>query len=324
MGAVQAQDYLGAKRTMGMRMQNATDDVIEQAYNEGSILRTHVMRPTWHFVAPADIRWMQALTAPRVNTVNRSMYRRLELDEALFARSNAIIAEALMRRRQLTRAELGSTLEAAGIPAKGLRLLYFVHRAELDAIVCSGPRRGKQFTYMLLEERAPQARVLPREAALAELAQRYFTGHGPATLRDFVWWSGLATVDARTGLELAGDHLAYEVIDDQAYWFSETTPPADGGPLAAYLLPTYDEFLVGYASFGETRKGGRDDGQGLRYDPTIVVEGQVVGSWRRTFKKKSVLIELAPFASFNPAEHEAVRAAARRLGAFLGLPLVLP
>jgi hypothetical protein len=323
LGAVQAQDYLGAKWALGLRMQKATDDVIERAFNDGSILRTHVMRPTWHFVTPDDIRWIVELTAPRVNAVNAHMYRQLELGEALFSRSNAVLAKALQGGRQLTRAELGSALAEAGIAAEGMRLGYIVHRAELDAVVCSGPRRGKQFTYALLEERAPRARILERDEALAELTRRYYTGHGPATVRDFAWWSGLTVADVKAGLEMAASDLTHEVIDGQTYWFSASMPPAAKPSQAAFLLPTYDEFLIGFEAFDRARMGGLAANQNLAFDSTIVIGGRIVGSWRRTFKKGAVVVELAPFAPLTAAEGRAFVAAARRYGEFLGMSVVL-
>ncbi|MEP7284753.1 MAG: winged helix DNA-binding domain-containing protein [Chloroflexota bacterium] len=330
LGAVQAQDYPGAKWALALRMDsaensaNTPDDVIERAFNEGSILRTHVMRPTWHFVAPADIRWILELTAPRVNAINAYLYRQQELDDALFARSNAIIASALQGGQQLTRAELGSALAQAGIVAEGLRLIYIVMRAELDAIVCSGPRHGKQFTYMLLDERAPQARILRREESLAELAKRYFISHGPATARDFAWWSGLTVTNAKVGLEMVAADLDHEVIDDQTYWFSASIPPLTAAPSpTALLLPTYDEFLVGYAGFDKLRRGGRESNPSNIFDPTLVIDGQVVGSWRRTFSKGAVVIELSPFAPLTSTEDEAVSAAIRRYGEFLNMPVVV-
>jgi hypothetical protein len=320
LGAVQAQEYPGAKWSLGLRMQSATDDVIEQAFTDGSILRTHVMRPTWHFVTPADIRWMLALTAPRVNVLNAYYYRQLELDEALFLRSNEVIAKALLGGKQLTRAELGSALAEAGIVAAGVRLAGIVQRAELDAVVCSGPRRGKQFTYALLDERAPQASVLKRDEALVKLTRRYFTGHGPATTKDFVWWSGLTVADVKAGLEMAASDLDHEVIEGQTYWFSASMPPAPEPSQAAFLLQTFDEFLVGYASFDKSRLGGRES---VAFFSPIVSAGQVAGSWKRTFNKGEVVVELAPFAPLTAEGREAVTAAARRYGEFLGMPVVL-
>jgi hypothetical protein len=323
LGAVQAQDYLGAMWALGLRMQNATDAVIERAFAEGTILRTHVLRPTWHFVTPADIRWMLELTAARVKAKMAHMDRQFELDNALFLCSNAVLAKALQGGKQLTRVELGAALTQAGIAIEGLRLQQIVMHAELDAVLCSGPRRGKQFTYMLLDERAPQARRLNRDEALAELTQRYYTGHGPATVRDFVWWSGLTAADAKAGLDMVASHLVHEVIDGHTYWFSASIPPVAESRQAAFLLPTFDEFLVGFDSFDKSRRGGRTASENIPFNSPVVIGGQVVGSWRRTLKKGTVVIELAPFAPLTAAESEAVNGAAQRYGQFLDTPMML-
>ncbi|MBI1879201.1 MAG: AlkZ family DNA glycosylase [Chloroflexi bacterium] len=252
-GAVQAQDYAGAKWAVGQRVQGADDAAVERAFNEGSILRTHVMRPTWHFVTPADIRWLLALTAPRVHAVNATMYRQLELDDTLFRRSNTAIAQALEGGQYLTRTALGAVLAQAGIVAEGLRLGYIVHRAELDAIVCSGPRHGKQFTYALLDERAPQAKTLERDEALAALTKRYFTSHGPAMAQDFAWWSGLTLADVRKGLDMVKAALIQEAVDGQTYWLSPDRPVVKAPSPTAYLLPNYDEYLISYRSEAQSQ-----------------------------------------------------------------------
>jgi hypothetical protein len=323
MGAVQGQDYLGTTWAFGLRMQAATEDVVDRAFNEGTILRTHLMRPTWHFVTPEDIRWIVELTASRVNAISAYMFRQLELDDALFARSNAIIAKALEGGKQLTREELGSALAEGGIEAKGMRLGYIVFRAELDTVVCSGPRRGKQFTYALLDERAPTARRLTRDEALAELTLRYYTGHGPATVQDFAWWSGLTVADVKAGIAMVGSQLTHEMIDGQAYWFSAAMSPQAKPCESAFLLPTYDEYLIGYSSFDKSRGGGQDLGGKLVFDSTIVIGGQVMGSWRRTFKKGGVIIELAPFAPLTDDQWELVEEAAQRYGQFVGLKVTI-
>lgn len=322
LGAVQAQDFAGAKWALGLRMQGATDESIEQAFADGTILRTHVMRPTWHFVAPADIRWMLTLTAPRVNAFNAYYYRKLALDDAVFLRSNAVLAKALQGGKQLTRAELVSVLKQSGIATDNLGFLYLLGRAELDGVICSGARRGKQFTYALLEERAPQARTLERDEALAELTRRYFTSHGPATLQDFVWWSGLSTTDTRAGLETVKSQLMYEVIDGQTYWFSPSAPLAKDLSPTAYLLPNYDEYIVGYtdrsASFDDTRHAKKLDARGnILFNHMMVINGQIAGTWKRTLKKNIVVIEANPLTPLSKAETRALATSANRYGAFL-------
>src|SRR4051812_19827394 len=175
LGAVQAQDYVGAKWGVGQRARSATDASIERELESGNILRTHILRPTWHFVAATDIRWMLALTGPRVSAAMAPVNRRLELDQRLFQRASAVFTKVLVGGRSLTRAELAERIERAGIGAvKGQRLGHLMMQAELDGVLCSGPRRGKQFTYALLDERAPATAEIPREEALCELARRYF------------------------------------------------------------------------------------------------------------------------------------------------------
>ena len=326
LGAVQAQDYAGAKWAVGQRVLGADDTSIEQAFNAGTILRTHVMRPTWHFVTPADIRWLLELTAPRVNVANAYMYRQLELDDALFARSNQAIAEALVQSRFLTRTELGATLSRAGIAVQGLRLGYIIHRAELDAVVCSGPRRGKQFTYALLNERAPQAQSLPYEKALAELTKRYFTGHGPASLADFAWWSGLTKAQARAGLEMVKSNLIREMVGDQTYWLAPDLPLIKETSPMAHLLPNYDEYLLSYRDPSPVLDPAHapmiETGNPI-FAHFLVIDGRVVGTWRRDFKKDSVTIILKRFAPLSEAQEEAVQAAAEHYGKFIGLDVVL-
>ena len=324
LGAVQAQDYAAAKWALGLRLQDATDDNIEQAFADGAILRTHLMRPTWHFVSPADIRWILALTAPRVNAVNASWYRKLELEDALFRCSNAVLAKALQGGKQLTRPQLMSVLKLAGLATDDVRrFTYIMMRAELDGIVCSGPRRGKQFTYALLDERAPQARTFERDEALAELTRRYFTSHGPATLPDFVWWSGLTGADARAGLAMVKFQFMHEVIDGQTYWFSPSAPPAKDLSQTAYLLPNFDEYIVGYkdrsAVFDASHVKKLDSRGNILFSHTMVIDGQIVGTWTRTLQKNTVVIGANSFTPFSEAETSAFAASANRYGAFLNM-----
>ncbi len=328
-GAVQAQEYPYARWALGLRTQDATDAAVAQAVDEGRILRTHAMRPTWHFVTPADIGWLLALTAPRVKAASASYCRRLELDEAIFARSNAALVQALEGGRQLTRAELRAVLEEAGIaPGDSTRMSFILMRAELDGLICSGPWRGKQATYALLDERASQAVRLERDAALAELALRYFTSHGPATLQDYRWWSGLLASDARAGVDLLGAQLDHAVIDGKSCWLPASAPaPAARAALAvpaAHLLPTYDEYTVGYtdrsAIFDGAHADKLDEREGALLGNVIVVQGEVVGAWKRTLAKGEATVEARLFRPLTDAESQALAAAAERYGRFHGLP----
>ncbi|MCC7450370.1 MAG: AlkZ family DNA glycosylase [Anaerolineae bacterium] len=324
LGAVQAQEYALAKWGLGLRMAHATDDAVEQALTNGDILRTHVMRPTWHFVTPADIRWLQALTAPRVHAFNAYMYRQVELDDTLFGRCRDTIIESLAGGKQLTREELGAALARVGIEAKGVRLAYIVMRAELEGVICSGGRRGKQYTYALIESRAPQARQLTREEALATLTQRYFTSHGPATVKDFAWWSGLTTADVKEGLALSKGCLVSEVIDSMTYWRAESDGAAQGTGLTALLLPPYDEYTIAYKNHDAILSAEHVQlAKSVVYGGTIVINGQLLGSWKRTISKGKIVIDSAPFRPFTVAEQETAAVAVQRFGAFVGMPAQL-
>jgi hypothetical protein len=325
LGAVQSQDYAGAKWALAQRMTDTTDAALDQALADGSILRSHLLRPTWHFATPRDIRWMLQLTAPRVHAMNAIMYRQTELDKATFKKSYAVLEKSLRDGKQLTRTELASSLGKAGILAKGVRLAYIIMSAELEGLIVSGARRGKQFTYALLEERAPQARSLTREEALAELAQRYFTSRGPASLQDFAWWSGLTMTDARNGLELVKSKFSHETVNSQTYWFPDSSPQTKDKSPAAYLLPNYDEYLVGYTdrstAFDASHTDKLDSRGGILFQHTIVLDSQVAGTWKRTLKKEEVAMEIVAFVKWTKLEKQAIAEAAERFGRFLELPV---
>lgn len=242
---MQAQEYAEAKWSVGQRVRRSQDRDIQAACDRGEILRTHAMRPTWHFLAAADIRWIQRLTAPRVEASNAYRYRQLELDERTLARSLEVIARALGPGEPLTRPELGAELRRSGIAPDGQRLPYFLMHAELECLIASGPRRGKHHTHLLLEGRAPAAPDRTREEDLAELVLRFFRSHGPATLRDFAWWSGLTQADGRTGVAAAGTRLVSRRGEDGTVWIEGAEARATRGA-GALLLPTYDEMVVAY------------------------------------------------------------------------------
>jgi len=324
LGAVQAQEYAPAKWAIGQRMRRATDDTVERAFADGSILRTRVLRPTWHFVAPEDIRWMLELTGPRIKTTIASYARHVSLDDAAFKQSRKVLTKALGGGRHLTRGELRQILQRAGIPTDGLRAILLLMRAELDGLICSGPRVGKAFTYALLDERVPGSPALTRDQALAELARRYFTSRGPATLHDFVWWSGLTTADARTAIELAAGDLSREVIDDNVCWLPSSSRAVPTSAGAAHLLPVYDEYLVAYkdrAAALDPRYSKR--GANVLFGSTIVANGRVVGTWKSVRSEHETVVTLSPFAPLTGRVRRAVDDAVRRYGAFLGQPVVV-
>lgn len=327
MGAVQSQDYAGAKWGLGQRLPEATDATLDEAFNNGSLLRTHLLRPTWHFVAPEDIRWLLQLTGPRVHTVNTSMYRKLEVDKPLLKKSYKIIEKTLHDQQYRTRPELGAALTRARVNAEGLRLTYIVMSAELDGLICSGPRRGKQFTYALLEERAPQAKSLKQDEALAELTRRYFATRGPATQADFAWWSGLTLTQAKRGLEMVGAGFEQRSIHGQIHWFPEGALPRQRKSLTAYLLPNYDEYFIGFKN--RSAIGEVADKLGILSDDVsflahiLILNGQVLGGWRRTLTQKAVTVELNPIVKLGRPEKLAITNAAERYAQFLDLKLEL-
>jgi hypothetical protein len=331
LGAVQAQDYYAAKWALGLRMHAATDQGLEKAFAAGEILRTHVMRPTWHFVTPADIRWLLKLTAPRINAATSYYYRKLGLDEAVFKRTNKAIAKALQGGRQLSREALRAVVQRTGVatndtPDDLQRFNNILFRAELDAVICSGARQGKQFTYALFDERVPETKPRSRDESLADLTRRYFTSHGPAALPDFVWWSGLTVKDAKSGLDMVQQHILKEVIGDKTYWRSASALPMKRPSPVAHLLPPFDEYLVSYkdrsAAVAANTSKQLSRGNNI-IGPVIVIDGRVVGDWKRSLEGQTVRITLNYFAPVSKAERQLVAYAADRYGAFLGLTVVL-
>jgi hypothetical protein len=244
-----------------------------------------------------------------------------ELTPAVFGRSNAAHTKVLAGGKYLTRAELGKALERAGVKrASGQRLAHLVMRAELDAVVCSGPRRGKELTYALLEERVPPVPALDRDAALLELTRRYFTTRGPATARDLAWWSGLAMSDVKRALQIAGRELAQATLDGKELWFVDRKEPK--ARPSAHLLPNYDEYFIGYKDRSAiSQRLGKADlvaGGNALIGNVVFVDGQLVGGWKRTFDKNTVVVELNLLARLTAAERGRVVAEAHKLGEFLG------
>jgi hypothetical protein len=324
LGAVQSQDFPAAKWAVGQRSRATTDAAIDHLYDDGAILRTHVMRPTWHFVLPEDIRWLIELTSSRLRNGLAGRRRQLEIDERLTLRAAMAFEKALSRGRALTRPELGAVLDAAGIAAGGQRLPHLLGHAELDGVLVSGPRRGKQHTWALLEERVPKAPSMERPEALAELTERYFRSHGPAQVGDFVWWSGLTTADARLGLELVGKALEHEVVEGKPYWFDPEAGASRrvASRPVAHLLPNFDEYTVGYRDRAAALHPDRP------FDPTlfsfgsilanvVVIGGLVRGTWRRLVGRDTIRVEVRLLDNLSATERAAVEEAGRRLGRFL-------
>jgi hypothetical protein len=322
--AVQAQDFAGAKWAVGMRLPSATDVEVERAFNEGALLRTHALRPTWHFMVPEDIRWLLGLTGGRVHGANGPMYARLNLQATTFDRAQTALTLALRGGRNLTRGELGDVLRQAGVAAEpGQRLAYLMMHAELDGVICSGPRRGKQFTYALLDERAPDGRRAAGPEALVEFARRYFVTRGPATVQDFAKWSGLTVAEARQGLDGARGELRHASFEGGTYWFAPGAAPRRVRTPSARLISVYDEYISGYAdrrAIVSERDGARLVGQGNALTSVVLIDGRILGTWKRVLQRDTVVLRITLFRRLRPGEHEMLIEAGDRYGRFHRLP----
>jgi hypothetical protein len=327
LGAVQSQDYPGGKWAIGLRSTTITDADVDRAISEGTIVRTHVMRPTWHFVAREDIRWLLDLTGPRVVAQSAGVYRTLGMDAAVVKKSNTSLAKALKNGKLRTRTELLQVLERSGVTVtQPLRRSYLLMRAELDQVICSGPRIGKHFSYALFDERVPAAKPISHDEALYRLAMRYFTTRGPATEYDFSWWSGLTMGDSRRAIEIAGDELASDTLDQRRHWFGPNTVVArKSRKPVAHLLPNYDEYFIGLKDRTAIGEGMRGEGIAPRISVLsghiFFINGQAFGGWKRLPSKKDVVIGLEPLKRLSRDELSAIERSAERLAAFLGAPV---
>ncbi len=321
LGAMQGQDYIGTKWAFGLRLPGSTETDIDQAIADKVIMRTWAMRGTLHYVAPADIHWILGLLAPRQIAGNKGRYKELELDEPTLIRSTELIAKALQDGQHLSRPELFTILEANDISTAGQRGVYLLQRAGLERLIYQGEMRGKDTTFHTLDA----GQTLPRDEALSKLAYRYFSSRGPATLADYVNWSGLPITEARAGLESVKSKLIEETVNDQIYWLSQEKHQQPERSL--YLLPGFDEYILGYKDRTAVVEPEFLDaicpgGNGI-FKPTIVSDGQVVGIWKRTLKKKTVEITLEPFRPLGSDEMDVLVEAAGGYGRYLGLTPVI-
>ena len=319
MGAIQAQDFNQVKWALGVRLPHLTEEQIESSFNQGEFFRTHLMRPTWHLVSPDDIYWMLELTAPQIKSITKSRHRNLELTESILRRSQEVLARALEGNHSLTRDELNVQLNKAGINTDGQRSPHILMASEIDGIICSGGIHNKKQTYALLAERAPAKKIFSKEEALALLAEKYFRSHGPATLPDFTWWSGLPVADTRKALEMIKPSLISEKIENETYWFADSIKVPRSLPDSVYLLPAFDEYLISYKNRSAAitadhhKKAISDNGI---FRPIIVVNGQISGLWKRTVLKDKVLIDLDHFRAHSKMEDQLILKAAEFLAYF--------
>lgn len=323
LGAVQSQDYGAARWALGLRTRGLTDSAVDAAFNSGAILRTHVLRPTWHFVLPQDIRWMLRLTGHRVMRSTAGRWGRLGIDADDLAVSRRMIHSVLGGGAYLTRTELGHALQRAGQSVEGQRLPHLLLAMELEGLIISGPRRGGQFTWALLDARIGGVKVAEPSDPAAELALRYFSTRGPAQVADFCWWSGLPVREARVAIQAAS--LDKETIGGLEYWYGDGTPGAAGGP-GAHLLPNYDEYTVAYRDRSALLDPARV------FDPKLfsfgsvlsnilVVGGLVRGAWRTVDRGAQRRIEVRTLGTLGSHESTAVKEAGSRMERFLQRPI---
>jgi hypothetical protein len=318
-GAVQAQDYPAALWAIGLRLPGCGQAEVEAAIEARRIVRTWPMRRTLHFVPAEDVRWMLRLLASRVISASAGRYRQLGLVEADFTRGARILSRALRAGGRLTRAEAYAVLARGGVDPSGQRGIHVLAHLAQRGLLCFGPRRERQHTFVLLEEWLPAASEPDDEEALARLATRYFTSHGPATVRDFAWWTGLPLRDVRRAVEAAGPALQGAGAD----LLSGSAPAPRRARVrrapAAALLPPWDEYLVAYRdrSFA-ARRLSRPAGVALIGKPLIVVDGQVRGCWRRSATDDNVRLTLEPWTPLAERERRAVGRVVERYRRFVG------
>jgi hypothetical protein len=311
-----------------VRLPGVTDKVIEDAFAEKKILRTWLMRGTLHFVASKDVDWMRKLVAEKIITGNARRYKELELDETTLTKCKNLFLKFLQRNQPVSRNELLTSLEKYGVSTTGQRAAYILQRASLDGLICQTNTVLNVPNYVLMSTSFAGTKAMTRDGSIAELTKRYFTSRGPATLHDFVWWSGLTVTEAKAGLEDNKSLLQQEIIEGQGYWFSADSKPLALGKDNVYFLPGFDEFLLGYkdrsASLDPAFNNHWCPGNNGMFFPFIVKNGKVVGIWKREFKKTSISMEIKELED-QPKLHgdSNVMVAAEKYASFVGLPLTL-
>lgn len=324
LGAIQAQDYPGALWSIGLRIADATRADVERAIANRTIIRTWPMRGTLHFVPAIDARWMLELMAPRIMKGAAGRHKQLELDEAAFRRSRLLIAKALKREPIATRTALFAALEKGGVSTEGQRGIHILQQLCMERMLCFGPHSEKQSTFAHFDEWIQTSRQLDREDALRTIAERYFVSHGPATLRDFVWWTGLTVAHAKVGLHLARSSLEQLTTDDAELWMSNDRPTVDSTAPRAHLLPGFDEFMLGYkdrsAALAPKYAWRIVPGGNGMFLSTLVLDGQVRGTWRKTIHPKAVVVQTMQFVKLKVSEQKSFTHPLERYAQYLGVP----
>lgn len=299
MGAMQGQDYGMAKWAIGMRLKTAMLSRVDEAIEKGEIVRMHIMRPTWHFVAGKDVRWMWKLTGPRVKKAIDSWVKGsgLDMTENQYTKCNDLIGKMLCGRHYLTKEEIETELGRAGMNIAGDRARRYILRAEMEGIVCSGADRQGKPTYALLDEQVPPASAFSYEEALAALALNYFRSHSPATLADFVWWSGLTVKEARQAIDSVRNHLVTGNFGSGVFFMHESCRKARKQEII-HFLPSYDEYLISYKDRTTVMAAEHHpkafNNWGIFY-PVLLYKGRIVGNWKKTMKKNGIVLSASFF-----------------------------
>jgi hypothetical protein len=322
--AMQAQDYHGLLWSVGSRVSGATKATVEAALASARVVRTWLFRGTLHLAAAEDLRWMLATVAPRLISGTRSRREALGLGDEDFVRSRKALVASLGGGRSLDREGVLAVLEAAGLSTANGRGYHLIFRASIDGVICQGGPNGTEQNFVLLDDWVRDDRKIERDEAYAELARRYFSSHGPATIRDFIGWSGLTAREARSGMAAVADLLEKVVIEGKEYWTAKGSAAIDrAGAAKILLLAGFDEFILGYkdrdAILEQTFAQRICPGNNGVFAPTVVSDGRVVGTWKRTIKKGTVVIETFPFTAFSASERDGIADAAERYASFLGL-----
>jgi hypothetical protein len=314
LGAVQSQEFDQATWSLAQRCGHPPAADVRRAFDGGEFLRTHVLRPTWHFVAPEDIRWMLRLTAPRLAAGDRSRLRQLRVTDEMTARAAQITQSALAEHAALTRGELRSHFAEYGLELDAGQMGHITFHLELRELICSGPAKGAKQTYALLEQRAPRGRDLEGDEALSELVVRYLTTHAPATAADLAWWTGLTLTDVRRGIELSG---AFEEVDDEdgRTWYLDPDGPGAEPVGGALFLGSFDELTVAYKTLRTVSAAGPGTKLPLR---PVLVGGRLVGAWKRKLEDTEVTVKVALFEGAGGADEAALGMEAGRYGHHVG------
>lgn len=321
MGAMQAQDFAMSKWAVGVRSGLSEAEVTAEI-DAGGIIRTHAMRPTWHLVHAADVRWMLALTSPGVKRAYMTYGKKLGMDEKVLSAYNKKIVRLLAKGKPMTRDEIMQALRVDKHNENDYRPSLIMMHAEQEAVVCNGPMKGKDITYVLMDTRVPAGEQLTREEALARLAFTYFNSHGPATVADFAWWSGLGVTDARRGAQSVNGHLECVTTGGLTWYFTDHGLPKKK---AVQLLPAFDEYLVSYkdreASIASAHQPHAITKNGI-FKPVIVDGGNVVGTWKREVKGNKALVEISCFAKLTAVQSKDLIHTCAVFGCFLGREVI--